>query len=429
MKKIMCVVLAMLLAAFFIGCGSEGHGSPAGRLDTSFSYPAGYVFFDGPAGNTDVGVETAIQPDGKIVVAGYTNNGTKNNVLLARYTKDGQLDQGFGNNGVVIYDGGGTDHKGLGLALSPDGSIIITGYIRSATDRNILVLKFLSNGSLAKSYIYSSAGRFTDIGFGVAVQQDGKIVVVGEQSNGINQDIVLLRLDTDLVLDPTFGSGGIVTFNGGANANDKGFAVIIQNDNKIVVAGAEVPAGKTKEDVLLLRFNSNGSLDPGFGSNGVFTYSHTGDYSDYGNCLQLQADGRIVIAGAFYDGLRYETLLLRVNPDGTLDGGFGAGGVVFYQGPSQVYDYAYGVAIQADGRILVAGVSSNGSNNDAVVLRFRSNGTLDPSFAANGVFTFNASGQDDAANDIELQPDGKVVVVGDSSVNGNRNMVLFRLFQ
>lgn len=429
MKKILYAVPAMLLAATFIGCGSGDNGSLAGKLDTSFNDPSGYIFFDGRAGSTDVGVETTVQPDGKIVVAGYTNNGSKNNVLVVRYTKDGQLDQGFGNNGSVIYDGGGIDHKGLGLALSPDGSIIITGYIRSATDRNILVLKFRSDGRLAKSYIYSTAGLFTDIGFGVAVQQDGKIVVVGEQSNGTNQDIVLLRLDADLALDPTFGAGGIVTYNGSANANDKGFAVTIQNDNKIVVAGAEVSAGRSNEDVLVLRFNSNGTLDRGFGANGVFTYSHTGDYSDYGNCVQLQADGKIVVAGAAYDGLRYKTLLLRVNPNGTLDGDFGAAGVVLYQGPSQVYDYAYGMAIQDNEQILLAGVTSNGSNNDAVVLRFQPNGTLDSSFAANGVFTFNASGQDDAANAIALQPLGKTVVVGDSSVNGNRNMVLFRLFQ
>jgi uncharacterized delta-60 repeat protein len=428
--KAMQVILSMLLLVSCSGNGSESYVPLAGRLDHFFNSPRGFVLYNGSAGTTDAGVETAVQPDGKILVAGYTNNGSRNIILLIRYTKEGKLDRDFGVDGVVLYDGGGTDHKGLGLALSRDGSIFVAGYIRTATDRNILVLKFGADGSLAKSYIYSTEGHYTDIGFGVAVQQDGKIVVVGEQSNGNNQDIVLLKFDADLELDATFGTGGVVTFNGSGNGSDKGFAVAIQSDNKIVVAGSQIPAGREKEDVLVLRFNSDGSLDPDFGDAGVFTYGYLGDNPDYGNIVQIQADGKIVVAGAVNDGLGFRILLLRLDAHGRLDDGFGSGGVVTYAGPKAVYDYGYGVAIQGDGKILVAGVSGNGSNNDALVLRFKANGVLDPFFAEKGVFTFNGSSdQDDGANAIALQPIGRIVVVGDSVVDGQKDILTFRLHQ
>jgi uncharacterized delta-60 repeat protein len=426
--KVMSVILSMLLLISCGGSDSNHSGSARGKLDTSFNHPQGFALFNGSTGNTDVGVETAIQPDGKIIIAGYTNDGSKNNVLLLRYTKEGKLDQDFGVNGTVIYDGGGTDHKGLGLALSMDGSIIVAGYIRSEAGRDILILKFAPDGSLVRTCIYSSEGQFTDIAFGVAVQSDGNIVVVGEQSNGKNQDLILLRLNNELSLDPTFGTEGVVTFNGSGNSNDKGFAVIVQRDNKIIVTGAQILNGSEKEDVLVLRYNADGSLDRNFGDNGVFTYSHTGDNSDYGNYVQVQADGKIVVAGAANDGNSFKILLLRLNSHGYLDGGFGTGGVVMYESPHAVYDYALGAAIQADGKILVAGSSSNGSNNDAIVLRFETNGALDPGFAEKGVFTFNgSSNKEDGANAMVLQSDGKIVVVGYSVVDVNNDILTFRL--
>ncbi len=94
------------------------------------NYPNGFAMFNGPFDNKDVGIETAIQSDGRIIVMGYTYDGSKNNALLLRYNTDGTLDDTFGTNGYVIFDGGGMDQKGLGLALSQDGVIIVTGYFK-----------------------------------------------------------------------------------------------------------------------------------------------------------------------------------------------------------------------------------------------------------------------------------------------------------
>jgi len=430
MKSIFISIVVSLL--LLVSCSDDHSSHPnsiiLGKLDKTFNSPNGFVVFNDPSGNNDVGVETAIQSDGKIVVMGYTFDGSRNKVLVLRYNIDGTLDHTFGTEGYAVFDGGGRDQKGLGLALSPDGSIIVAGYIRNQGHRDILVLKYTSGGSLDQAYSYSSQGEYTDIGFGVAVQVNGKIVVVGERSNGDNQDVILLRLTPDLKPDSDFGNNGVVTYNGTGNENDKGFAVAVQKDGKIVVAGAHIAAGREKEDLLVLRFCSDGSLDADFGDNGVFTYSHAEDHSDYGNFVIIQTDGRIVIAGSVDDGQSFKILLLRLNADGSPDNGFGNGGVVIYQKDPSIFDYAFGVAIQNNGKIVVAGTSSNGLNDDAIVLRFERHGSLDTGFGENGVFTFEGLAQsEDRAHGLAIQADGKIVVAGYAHNGENEDVLTFRL--
>ena len=425
---------AMALATvstLLASCGGGGNGLPTGgSLDKSFNSPLGYVYYEGTVGTTDVGVESAAQTDGKIIVAGYRNDGVKNSSLLVRFTADGKVDPTFGTGGVAVYEGGGLDNKALGLALSPEGAIVVTGYIRSVTGRGLLVLKYQPDGTLAQQYVYNaSSGTSANLGFGVAFQKDGKIVVVGEQTNGATQDIVVLRLLSTLIPDSGFGSSGVVTYNGGGNANDKGFGIAIQSDQKIVVSGAEVGIGAKAPDLLVLRLNSNGSLDSSFGSKGVFAYSAAGDFADYGNVVRIQTDDKIVVGGATSDGLRFKTLLLRLGTGGALDAGFGKGGVVLYEGPAKAYDYTYDIALQKDNKILLSGVSSDGMNNDAVVTRFQANGAIDPTFGDSGVFTFDTTSADNSANAITLQPDGKIVAAGYSYYKGEKVMLLFRLLE
>ena len=430
MKTVLACIILLTLG--FISC-SDTDSIPtetdiSGKLDQTFNYPDGFTLFSDPDQNGDKGVETAIQPDGKIVVMGYTYDGVKNSILVLRYNTDGTLDNTFGTNGYVIFDGGGVDQKGLGLALTMDGAIIVTGYIKLQNHRDLLVLKYLPDGVLNKTYSYSSGGEYTDIGFGADVRADGKIIVVGEQSNGENQDVLLVGLTADLEADTDFGDGGIVTYNGTGNENDKGFAVAVQDDGKIVVSGAHIVKGREKEDVLVLRFCSDGSLDTDFGNGGAFTYAHQGDQADYGNFVALQPNGKIVVAGSSYDGEHFKILLLRLNEKGLLDDGFGTGGAVIYQGQTSVFDYAFGVVIQQNGKIVVAGTSNNGENDDAIVLRYLSNGIPDTGFSERGVFTFNSIADNkDQAYGIAIQPDGKIVVTGYSHNGEKDNALTFRL--
>ncbi|WP_028316878.1 delta-60 repeat domain-containing protein [Desulfatibacillum aliphaticivorans] len=394
-----------------------------GKLDASFNKPEGFVLFDGPFSENDTGVETLIQSDGKIVVMGYSFDGVKNQVLLLRYNPDGTLDNLFGTNGTVYFDDG-LDQKGLGLALAQNGAIIVTGYVRYNTKRDILVLKYEPDGTLDIFTTYSSPGEFTDIGFGAAAGPDGRIYIVGEILGANSQDLILLCLDNNLNLEPGFGNNGVVTYNGSGDDNDKGFAVAIQPDGKVVVAGADIVVGMIEEDLLVLRYNPNGVLDASFGNNGVFKYSHAGDNADYGNFIALQDDGKIVVTGSAHDGNSYKILLLRLEENGVLDNGFAKGGAAVYPDQPGVFEYAFGVAVSPHGEIFVAGVSDNGPKNQAIVLGYDCNGNLDMDFAENGVFTFTGlPNTDDQANGIAMQADGNIVVTGFSN-NGVDNEVL-----
>lgn len=201
-----------------------------------------------------------------------------------------------------------------------------------------------------------------------------------------------------------------------------------RSDGKIVIAGAHIPEGQEKEDLLVLRFRTDGSLDTVFGTDGKFTYRHAGDNSDYGNFVTLQADGKIVTAGSAYDGQSFKILILRLASDGTLDSGFGTGGVVTYQGSPSIFDYSFGVATEKNGNIVVAGASNNGSSDDGIILMYTPYGILDSGFGDNGVFTIDGpAGGEDRAHGLSLQTDGKIVVTGYSHGGENDDVLTFSL--
>jgi uncharacterized delta-60 repeat protein len=401
-----------------------------GSLDMSFNSPKGYNLFNSPANNRNRGVEVAIQADGKIVVLGYSYNGANEDVLLARYNTDGSLDASFGTGGFVLYDRGGND-RGLGLALQTDGKIVAVGYTYVGGQRDVLVLRYHTNGTLDNTFgtsgsvTYSSSGSATDIGFGVAIQADGGIIVVGETSNGTNQDALVLRYTNGGSLDNGFGSGGVFVYGGSGNNMDRGFAAAIQEDGKIVVVGASVV--NNKDDVLVLRLNSNGTLDGTYGTAGVATYSGTGDNFDYGNGVALQGDGRIVVIGATSIGTAFDILLLRYNSNGTLDNTFGTGGVVTYGDAGTRNDYGYALVIQKDGKIVITGYTQ-GSSDDVLVVRFDPNGALDTTFGTEGTVIWNGTaGGMDYGQGIALQSDGKLIITGFSHNGNNEDMLVMRL--
>ena len=331
-----------------------------GDLDLSFNPPNGFAVFKGPGDRRDRGIEIAIQTDGKILVLGYSHNGTNEDILLVRYTPEGKLDPTFNQYGFATYNGGQGDDRGLGLALQEDGKIIAVGQHHNGTDRDILVLRYLDNGTLDPAFanqgvfIYPGTASGTNLAFGVALQKDGKILVTGESSNGSNQDLILLRLTLAGVLDGTFGTGGVVTYTGSGGGLDRGFAVTVQDDEKIVVVGAATI--QTKDDLLALRYKPDGTPDTDFAIQGVFLYSGAGDRSDYGYGVSVQPDGKIVVIGVSSEPPDIPRLIvLRLTGQGALDQAFGTQGVVTYPSSGTAQAYGYGAAFQRDGKILAVG--------------------------------------------------------------------------
>jgi uncharacterized delta-60 repeat protein len=255
----------------------------------------------------------------------------------------------------------------------------------------------------------------------MALQSDGKIVVTGYSQNSsfpYDYDFALARYNSNGSPDPGFGINGKVTTPIGTN-NDTPRSVAIQNDGKIVVAGYSVFEGDMFFAVA--RYNNDGNLDSGFGNDGKLTTTFGND-GDYALSTALQPDGKIVVAGFSYNwntGLNRDIALARYNNDGSLDPGFGSGGLITTAFGVEDEE-AFSVAIQSDGKILAAGYSENSNNIDFAMVRYLTNGTLDPGFGTGGKITTAIGSGLDEGHSLAIQSDGKIVLAG-ISFNGTDN--------
>ena len=381
--------------------------TPTGALDSSFG-TNGKVFTS--FGNHDaIATALAIQPDGKAVVAGYASNGSDNDWVVARYNPDGSLDAGFGSGGTVITDLGGND-VAFAVALQIDGKIVVGGYTNSSGLSHWVLARFNTDGSLDTSFgsggkvITGLRGGGSTVR-GLVIQGDGKIVAAGYSGNGFEDDVTLVRYNTDGSLDNSFGSGGTVTTPIGT-FNDRGNALALQPAGKLVVLGDFDAGGH--DDIFLARYNTDGSLDTGFGSGGKVITQLGSTAGARG--LVIQGDGKIVITGAAINGGFNDTFVARYAANGSLDSSFGSGGIAL---TSLVAgnDSANSVTLQSDGRIVVAGQVS-GTGADWAVTRYSTDGSLDASFGSGGTAVIDLSTGDDEAESIVTLPDGKLVAAG-----------------
>jgi uncharacterized delta-60 repeat protein len=369
------------------------------------------------AGGSDLAFGVALQPDGKIVAAGTATRGATiiSDFALARYNPDGSLDATFGSAGKVTTDFGGDSDRAQSVALQPDGKIVAAGTTSTpgVSGADFALARYNPDGSLDATF--GSAGKVTtDFGGGaeaVALQPDGKIVAAGSASPGatIFSDFALARYNPDGSLDATFGSGGKVTTHF-ASGTDQAFGVALQPNGKIVAAGTAHTG--TSYNFALARYNPDGSLDATFGSGGKVTTEFTANF-DQANTVALQPNGKIVAAGRTGAGTSHDFALARYNPDGSLDATFGSGGKVTtdFTGGS---DQAFGVALQPNGKIVAAGTAHTGTILEFALVRYKKHGGLDPSFGSGGKVTTDFTGSNDLAFGVALQPDRKIVAVGDA---------------
>jgi len=305
--------------------------------------------------NTEVANSIAVQADGKILIAGYSNDGSTDDFVITRFNADGTLDTAFGG--------------GDGIVSTPIG-----------------------------------AGE--DKGWGVTTQLDGKFVVGGHYFNGTNQDFALIRYNEDGTVDSTFGASGIVTTPLGSGVN-QALSITIQPDGKLLLGGRGSTGGQT---FALVRYNTDGSLDTSFGGGDGIVETPSGAAAGIGNSVTLQANGQILLAGAIYDS-RSHFAVLRYDADGTLDSTFGGTGLVTTTVGS-TNDSGQSVTVQDDGKVLVAGYSSTGSGNDFALVRYNTNGSLDNTFGTGGVVTTPIGPGQDLAYSVSVAGDGTIVVAG-----------------
>jgi len=402
------------LAAAFPGAPDATFGSGLGTVIT-------------PIGSgTDVAYSLALQPDGMIVVAGTCSNGTDYDFCLARYLANGALDTNFNGIGKVITAIGTGNDGAYSIALQPDGKIVVAGSCLNGATYDFCLARYLTSGALDLSFngtgkVITAIGSGNDAAYSVALQPDGMIVVAGRCSNGTDYDFCLARYLASGALDLSFNSTGkvITTISSG---NDVARGVALQPDGKIVVAG--YCSNGITYDFCLARYLASGTLDLNF--NGLGTViAPIGVGDDYAISLALQPDGKIIVAGVCSNGANSDFCLARYLANGAFDTSFNSNGKVITPiGSSD--DYGYSVALQPDGKIVVAGYCSNGANLDFCLARYLANGTLDTSFGSTGKVITAIGSNTDVANSAALQPDGKIVVAGYCSNGSNDDFCLAR---
>src|SRR3990167_10464207 len=278
--------------------------------------------------------------------------------------------------------------------------------------------------------IFSASGEL-DTTFGT-----GGIVTTIIGSGSFKSDVaysVAIQSDGKIVVTGSSYNGGndfaLVRYNTNGSLDTKvttsndfsadvAYSVAIQSDGKIVVAGSSDNNG-SNNDFALVRYNTNGSLDTTFNSTGIVTTA-IGSNTDVANSVAIQSDGKIVVAGYSYNGSNNDFALVRYNTDGSLDTTFNSTGIVTTAIGSST-DAANSVAIQSDGKIVVAGYSNNGSDYDFALVRYNTDGSLDTTFNSTGIVTTAIVSSSDYANSVAIQSDGKIVVAG-YSWNGTSNV-------
>lgn len=392
-----------------------------GSLDTSFGV-GGKVILSIPGGIVGA---LALQQDGKIVGGGGIGP-FPTKFLLVRFNSDGSLDTSFGVNGFAITGFTGNAFV-RSLLIQPNDKIIaVGGAFEGSTSFDFAIARFNSDGSLDTSF--GSGGKIvtdlggSDIAYGVVLQEDNKIVLGGTTVISGDEIFSLARYNADGSLDTTFGTGGKVVIPFMDDNEARG--LLIQPDGKLVLGGTH---GSYPYDFAIARYNNNvgfeatineatpgidaGKLNSDFGNNGIAIEGLAGD--DGANALIVQFDGKIVIGGSASSGSNPENFgLVRFNRDGTIDNSFGNNGFIvsdFGDGA----DFINALAMQTDGKIIAGGLSSTNSNPDNFGLaRYNTDGSLDLTFGNSGFVTTDFGVGDDSLNALVVQSDGKIIAAG-----------------
>ena len=393
----------------------------ASLLDPSFGAGGKVTTAIGPT--YDQASALALQPDGKLVAAGITYNGSNRDFALVRYKPNGSLDTSFNGTGKVTTAIGPGDDWAEALVLQPDGKLVVAGYSWNGSDYDLALVRYDSNGSLDPSFngtgkVITAIGPGGDGADALALQADGKLVAAGFSQNGSDWDFALVRYNPNGSLDTSFNGTGKVTTPIGSS-NDVAYALAVQQDGKLVAAGYSATGSN---HFALVRYNPNGSLDSSFNGTGKVTTSIGED--DVAEALALQPNGKLVAAGYSKNGTQDSFALVRYNPNGSLDPGFnGTGKVTTRIGLS---NDAYALALQADGKLVAAGSSYQGSNDDFALARYNPNGSRDTSFNVTGEVTTPIGPGGDDARALALQPDGKLVAAGYSWHGSDYDFALAR---
>lgn len=383
----------------------------AGELDQTFGV-GGFVITPDLQGGTNID----IMPDDRIVmVGGYSQ------FNIIRLMPDGTPDNTFGTAGVASVDFGLQNDYPYDVAVQPDGKIVVIGVIdgpSSTNDQAVGVTRLNADGTLDNTF--NGTGKLVfdfeytvNHPYAVALQEDGKILVAGYTGTSATNDFAVARLHPDGSFDTTFDNDGKVSIN--VQGDDRARAIAVQPDGKIVVGGLSYPVGVNNCGFAAVRLLNDGSLDNSFSGDGR-AVAKIGFGNDSVFDLAVQPDGKVILVADSWmsESGGQDIGVVRFDAAGNLDTTFsGDGKFSTFYGPTNSTDYINAVTLQQDGKIVVAGSYFTTPERNLGLIRLTTNGELDTAFSGDGKANYVVPGDNGVSvYDIDVQSTGQILVSG-----------------
>ncbi|HEX8752860.1 MAG TPA: Ig-like domain-containing protein [Solirubrobacterales bacterium] len=402
-----CAVTAALVAS-----ASPALARADGQLDPSFG-SGGVALAPAGGGVDDIATGVTVDPAGGIVAAGWENEGGGHYLFtVTRLLADGAVDSSFGTSGATTAAvGTSNEDMASGVAIDSLGRIVLAGSARTAShEKNFGLARFTPTGQLDSSFNgfgvkYTEIGAASSVGSAVAVDSQNRILVAGSSFGGGNELFTIARYLPNGELDSTFGTGGIVATP--LVGNDVPEAMALDSQGRIILAGKAIAGG---DDFLVARYLPNGELDHSFGQGTGYVRTAPGTSDDTAYGVAVDPQGRVVVAGLSSVNGTEELSAARYQPDGSLDPSFGTGGVTIAPvGPGLEVS---GLALDAQGRPLIAGRVEVGPHRDFLLVRLQENGSIDPTFGAGGIVVTPVGTGSSGAEALTIDPAGRIVLAG-----------------
>jgi uncharacterized delta-60 repeat protein len=423
-----------------------------GASDITFGAPDGFTAHHNAAGGNadDAGSAMALDSQGRVLVTGSSRNAAGNlDMAVWRFLADGTLDPSFNGSGFVVHDGaagGAGDDAGNAIAVDSLDRVLVAGRSgNSSGNADSAVWRINEDGTLDDSWNGSgfvvrngiAGGNGDDAGNALVIDALNRIVIAGTSANSAgNADLAVWRLNPNGTLDTSFAATSIVVQGNaaGGDADDAGSAMTLDGEGRILVVGSSRNAAGNL-DMVVWRILENGSLDAAFNGTGFVVHDNaaSGAGDDAGNAVAVDGQGRILVAGSSRNVFGDADLAIwRFLEAGTLDTAFAEAGVLVNNGAagSNGDDAARALLFDSQERVLVAGSSRNPAGDaDMVLWRFEPDGSIDITFASNGIVASNnaAGGNaDDSGNAVAMNSQGIILVAGSSgNAAGDKDLVVW----
>lgn len=411
-------LLKIITVLFFILLNVQFQAQIDGTLDTTFGIGGKLYFNVGITGSYATSVKT--EQNGKFTICGTEFGTPKSQYFLMKFKTNGDRDSLFGTNGLVEATVNIKHRQAQDMEIQSDGKYVVLGIIADSIKNSIFLTRHHVNGALDSTFgingmVQTEITGYRDIAYKIKLQTDSKIVVCGYvQSTSTSANLIVIRYNTDGTLDTAFDTDGIMELNYPAGLGEFGSNLIIQNDGKILVSGYYW-SGPYNSDIFLVRLNTNGSLDLSFNTDGMVQTAISASV-DGGYSVKVLANGNIMVGGESTGGTtstRYFTLV-KYLPNGSMDYSFDFDGIVTTSFNSP-YCTASSLLLDSNGKMILVGSNYYNSSNDFALARYNQNGSLDNTFNFTGKTLTDFYNTNDVMTDAALQFDNKIIVVGGSS--------------